>query len=340
MVTIYDIAQKANVSPMTVSRVINKSGNISETTRKKVEELIKEMGYIPNSSARKLSSNKSKTLALVITDITNPFFTKVTRGAEDKAMQMGYQLILCNTDENIKKESDYINMLISSGVDGVLITPAGDQSKKNLRTLIKHNIPFTLLDRKIDDIESDEVHGDSREGTRKLMEHLINQGHEKIALFNGPLDISTARERQKAYIETLKIYSLEANEIYQSHYKQEDANENVTKLLSLSIKERPTAIFAANNFIAVNTIKALQLHNVNVPEEMSVVCFDDLGPLDINPFLTVVSQPAYNFGFTGTQLLIDRIEKKAPPEYRKIVLPPELVVRKSSNALKESNTLS
>jgi LacI family transcriptional regulator len=339
MVTIYDIAKKANVSPMTVSRVINKSQNIRESTRKKVEDAIKELDYIPNSSARSLTSKKSKILSLVITDITNPFFTKVARGAEDKAMQMGYQLLLCNSDENLKKESNYINMLISTGADGVLITPTGDESKKNLRTLNKYNIPFILLDRKIEGIECDEVNGDSREGTRKLLEHLINMGHTKIALINGPLNISTARERQKTYIDTLKAYklSVDDNFILQSHYKQEDGDENILKILSLSPEERPTAIFAANNFIAINTIKELRRQNIRVPEEISVVCFDDLEPkIDLNPFLTVVSQPAYNFGFIGTQLLIERIEKTAPPEYRKIMLPSELIIRNSSSAPKSN----
>ncbi|WP_257348903.1 LacI family DNA-binding transcriptional regulator [Pseudalkalibacillus decolorationis] len=333
MVTIYDIATKANVSPMTVSRVINKSGKVSEATRTKVENAINELNYIPNSSARSLTSKKSKILSLVITDITNPFFTKVARGAEDKAKQMGYSLLLCNSDEDIDKESDYINMLVSTGVGGVLITPSEDKSRKNLRTLNKYNIPFILLDRKIEGINCDAVHGDSQEGTRKILEHLINKGHRKIAIINGPLDISTARERQKAYIETLNAYNLPVHEelILQSHYKNKDSNSDISKLLSVKLEKRPTAIFAANNFIAINTIKELRKINIRVPEDISVVCFDDLDPsIDLNPFLTVVAQPAYHFGFTGAQMLIERIEKTAPPEFRKIVLPSKLIVRNSS----------
>src|SRR5690625_2779728 len=189
MATIYDIAKLANVSPMTVSRVINDSKNVSESTRAKVNRAIQELNYIPNSSARYLTSKKSNILSLVITDIRNPFFTKLARGAEDKAKQMGYRLMLCNSDEDIEKESDYITMLISTGVDGVMITPSRDHSRKNLRTLNKHNIPFVLIDRKINGIEADAIHGDSKNGTRELLTHLIELGHERIAMINGPLDV-------------------------------------------------------------------------------------------------------------------------------------------------------
>lgn len=331
MATIYDIAKMADVSPMTVSRVINHSKNVSEATRAKVNHAIQELNYIPNSSARYLTSKKSNILSLVITDITNPFFTKLARGAEDKAKEMGYRLLLCNSDEDINKESDYTNMLISTGVDGVMITPSEDASSTNLQTLHNNHIPFILLDRKIPGINCDEIHGDSQNGTRKALEHLINKGHERIAIINGPLNVSTARERQQTYIDTITAYQLPLHDdfILQSHYKNE--HTNISRLLSIPLEERPTAIFAANNFIAINTIKELRAKNIRVPEDISVVCFDDLDPsLDLSPFLTVVSQPAYQFGYLGTEMLIERIEQTAPSEFRKVVLPSELIVRDST----------
>lgn len=178
---------------MTVSRVINNKGNISEKTREKVEAVIKELNYIPNSAAQSLNIKKTKLLSLIITDITNPFFTKVARGAADKANQMGYQLILCNTDENYEKESEYINALISKRVDGVIIAPTGDQSTKNLKKLIKNRIPFTLIDRQIEDVSCDRVLGDNYEGTKLLLQHLIDYGHQRIAMVHGPLTISTSK---------------------------------------------------------------------------------------------------------------------------------------------------
>lgn len=340
-VTLNDIAKKANVSPMTVSRVINKSDHVSEETRKKVEAIIEQMDYIPNSSARYLTSKRSKILSLVITDITNPFFTKLARGAEDKAKQMGYRLMLCNSDENLEKESDYIKMLISTGVDGVMITPSEDRSRKNLRTLNRYDIPYVLIDRKINGIHADAIHGDSQTGTRELLDHLIEQGHERIAIINGPLDVSTARERQETYIKTLAAHNLPIHHeyIFHSQYTNEDIGEDIVKLLSLPVEERPTAIFAVNNFIAINAIKELRKHGVRVPEEISVVCFDDLdAAIDLNPFLTVAAQPAYDFGFTGAQMLIERIEDKAPEEFRELVLPPKLIVRKSTASFDKTKT--
>lgn len=334
MVTIYDVAKLASVSPMTVSRVINQAKNVSESTQAKVNRAIKELNYIPNSSARYLTSKRSNILSLLITDITNPFFTKLARGAEDKAKQMGYRLLLCNSDEDITKESDYINMLISTGVDGVIITPSEDSSRKNLDFLNNNKIPFILLDRKIEGIHADEIHGDSQNGTRKVLEHLIQIGHQRIAIINGPLNISTAREREQSYIDTLKAYQLPLQEdfILQSHYKNE--HTNISKILAIPVDQRPTAIFAANNFIAINTIKELRAKNIRVPEDISVACFDDLDTsLDLDPFLTVVSQPAYQFGFMGAEMLIERIESKAPLDFRKVVLSSELIIRGSTASI-------
>ncbi|MDM5227184.1 LacI family DNA-binding transcriptional regulator [Cytobacillus sp. NJ13] len=333
MTTIYDIAKKANVSPMTVSRVINNKGSISEKTREKVEAVIKELNYIPNSAAQSLNIKKTKLLSLIITDITNPFFTKVARGAADKANQMGYQLILCNTDEDYEKESDYINALISKRVDGVIIAPTGDSSIKNLNKLIKNRIPFTLIDREIENVSCDKVLGDNYEGTKLLLQHLIDNGHERIALVHGPLTISTSKERYQAFLETLKIKDLNIDPLFliETHYKQEEDWNGIDHLVNLPPAKRPTAIFAANNFIAIKIINSLREKKIKVPNDIAVVCFDDLELfLDLDPFLTVSSQPAYDFGYIGTQLVIERVEEVSPKEYRTINLKPELVIRKSS----------
>ena len=333
MTTIYDIAKKANVSPMTVSRVINNSGNIRATTKKRVQEAIEELGYVPNSNARSLTSKKTKLLSLLITDITNPFFTSVARGAEDKAMQMGYQILLSNSDENVTKEANYIDMVLSTRVDGVLIAPTGDESLKQIKKLEKHNIPVVLIDREIQGFKGDLVIGDNYEGSRKLIEHLIQLGHKNIALVNGPQNVSTARERQRGYEETLKLNGLEINSNYISHfrYKKDYADKIVNNLLSLPKGEQPTAIFAANNFIAASTIHALERSGLRVPDDIAVVCFDDIQPIaSFNPFLTVASQPAYSYGFLGVQFLIERIEGNAPRDFRRIVLPPEIKLRESS----------
>jgi LacI family transcriptional regulator len=333
VVTIYDIAKKANVSPMTVSRVINQSPLISHETRRKVEEAIKELDYIPNKMARSLVSNRTKLVGLAVPDITNPFFTKLTRGAEDKAMQAGYQLILGNTDENLDKESKYMDLFLSTGVDGVLIVAVEDASLANLRKLAKRNVPFVLADRHIDGIATDLVQGDNADTVRLLVRHLLDRGHRRIALFNGPGSLSNARERKAAFRESLASAGLECSPrlMLETHFKVDNMKDIVANLLSLSGTDRPTAIVAANNFIGVNTVRALRELNIPVPEAIAVVCFDDPEPIpDYNPFLTVAAQPAYDLGYIGMQLLIERMEGHAPKQPRKIVLPSALVIRKST----------
>ncbi|MFC0212261.1 LacI family DNA-binding transcriptional regulator [Paenibacillus chartarius] len=334
MVTIYDIAKKANVSPMTVSRVINNSPSIKESTRLKVEEAIRELEYVPNKQARSLTSKETKLVSLVIPDISNPFFTNIARGAEDKALQLGYQVILGNTDENKDKEAMYINMLMSSGVDGALIVPSSDDSAANMKRLVKRRIPFVYVDRTVDSVPADSITGDNLNTTRELVQHLIELGHERIGLINGPAYLSNARERAQAFRDTLILSGIQPNPRYmiETHFKQDNLDEIISKFLSLRENERPTAIVAANNFIGVNTLRALRSLGIRVPEDISVTCFDDPDIIpDYNPFLTVAKQPAYDMGYIGMQLLIERIQNEAPAATRKIVLPAELKVRTSTS---------
>ncbi|WP_426452432.1 LacI family DNA-binding transcriptional regulator [Paenibacillus sp. S-38] len=334
MVTIYDIAKRANVSPMTVSRVINNSASIKESTRARVEEAIRELEYVPNKQARSLTSKETRLVALVIPDISNPFFTNIARGAEDKAQQLGYQFILGNTDENKDKEAMYMNMLMSTGVDGVLIVPAGDDSAVNLKKLVKRKIPFVYADRTVDSVPADSITGDNLITTRQLVQHLIELGHRRICLINGPGDLSNARERAQAFRDTLVLSGIEPNPAYmiETHFKQNNFDEIFAKLASLQQDERPTAIVAANNFIGVNTLRALRSLGIRVPEDISVACFDDPDIIpDYNPFLTVAKQPAYDMGYIGMQLLIERVQSEAPTASRKIVLPSELMVRTSTS---------
>ncbi|MCS7458996.1 LacI family transcriptional regulator [Paenibacillus doosanensis] len=333
MVTIYDIAKKANVSPMTVSRVINHSPAISEATRLKVEAVIREMDYIPNKQARGLVSKETKLISLVIPDIANPFFTTIARGAEDKALQSGYQMLLGNSDEQTDKECRYVDLLLSSKVDGVLIAPTGDASLSNLRKLAKRRVPFVFVDRYVEGIDADLASGDNVETTRELVAHLAEQGHRRIALINGPSGISNARERRQAFLDALVLSGLEAYPelLIETHFRQDSFSDIVRTFMALAPSARPTAIVAANNFIGVNTLRALKEMNVTVPDEIAVACFDDPEPIpDYNPFLTVAAQPAYDIGYMGMQMLIERIEGTAPARSRKIMLPSTLIVRKST----------
>lgn len=334
LTTIYDIAKKANVSAMTVSRVINNTGKISEATRKRVREVMVELNYVPNSMARSLVLQKTMLLSLLITDITNPFYTTLARGAEDAAKKFGYKLLFGNSDEDYAKERDYVDMILSTRVDGVLFAPAGDSSHEHLLQLRRHRIPFVTLDREVPGIESDIVLGDSKEGARKLVEYLIGLGHRRIAIINGSPDVSTARLRYQGYAEALKLSDVPLDEELVFHHGYRDFHDEAALDRLLGLPQRPTAVFAANNFLAVGLIEALRRRGLSVPDDLSVVCFDDLGLASaLDPFLTVAAQPAYQFGYMGMQLLIERIEKGPDAERRKIIFPSELIVRKSAKPL-------
>ncbi|ACT00021.1 LacI family DNA-binding transcriptional regulator [Paenibacillus sp. JDR-2] len=336
MVTIYDIAEKANVSAMTVSRVINNTGRISEKTRARVKKVMEELNYVPNQMARSLVLQQTRSLFLLITDITNPFYTTLSRGAEDAATKNGYRLLFGNSDESLEKEADYINTILTTRVDGVLIAPAGDPSLPHLESLQRHNIPFVLLDREVPGVECDIVLGDSKEGARQLVNHLAKQGHRRIAMVNGSDTISSARLRLEGYKEALILNGLtyDGSIVFETSYgPRTDLSEMEAWLDSLD--PLPTAVVAGNNVLAIEAIRLLRKRNMRIPEDISIVCFDDFGPYsEVDPFMTVAAQQAYQFGYLGMQMLIDRIQNKeeAGP-WKKIVLPAELIIRRSVSSL-------
>jgi LacI family transcriptional regulator len=332
MVTIYDIAAKANVSAMTVSRVINNTGKISDKTRAKVQRVMEELNYVPNQMARSLVLQQTNLLFLLITDITNPFYTTLARGAEDFANKYGYRLLFGNSDESLEKEKDYIETVLMTRVDGVLVAPAGDASLPHLQKLRKHQVPFVLLDREVPGMESDLVLGDSKEAARKLVNYLAAHGHRRIAMINGSPHVSSARLRLEGYREALKLNDLEYEENYvleTSFGPRSDLSD--IELWLDSMKPAPTAIIAGNNVLAVEVIRTLHARGQTVPEDMSLVCFDDLVPYpEIDPLLTVVAQQAYQFGYLGMQMLIERIrERNNALPWKKIVLPADIILRRS-----------
>ncbi|MGM0881291.1 MAG: LacI family DNA-binding transcriptional regulator [Bacillota bacterium] len=332
MVTIYDIAAKASVSAMTVSRVINNTGKISEQTRAKVKRVMEELNYVPNQTARSLVLQQTKLLFLLITDIMNPFYTTLARGAEDAAKKSGYRLLFGNSDESLDKESDYVTTILTTRVDGVLVAPAGDPSLPHMETLRKHKVPFVLLDREVPGIECDIVLGDSKEGARMLVGHLVSQGHRRIAMVNGSPSISSARLRLQGYQDGLKLNDL----LFDERYLYETSFGPMNDLTEMEqwieqMDPLPTAIVAGNNVLAVEVMRLLRGRGINVPDDMSIVCFDDLGPYsEIEPFLTVAAQQAYQFGYMGMQMLIERIqERQTALPWKKIVLPADLIIRRS-----------
>jgi LacI family transcriptional regulator len=266
---------------------------------------------------------------LIVSDITNPFWTTVARGIEDTAAENDYRTILCNTDENPAKETNYLNLLVERRVDGVIIAPATCE-KKRLVVLKQLQVPCVLIDRRVDGFKADQVYGDSRTGARLLIDHLIDLGHRRIALINGPNTISTAHDRADGYRASLEAHGIAVEEdlILQGEFKQESGYRLVKQ--ALACDPRPTAIFAANNFIALGVLQALQEAGLRVPEDMALVCIDDVPYLSaIDPFLTVAAQPAYEMGAAAARLLVERLTIDRTGKVREVVLTPQLIIRRS-----------
>ncbi|HEY5277648.1 MAG TPA: LacI family DNA-binding transcriptional regulator [Coriobacteriia bacterium] len=335
MSTINDVAKLAGVSGMTVSRVINNSGYIGRETRSRVEAAIAELAYVPNAVGRQLRSKRTKMLALVLSDIMNPFFTTIARGVEDVARAQGFSVMFCNTDESEAEEARYLLMLVQRQVDGVLLVPAST-SGKSLRLLSSHHMPVVVIDRRIQSRQIDSVRSDSEAGAYTLTQHLIGLGHRRIAVLTGRRSVSTSIDRVAGYCRAMLDAGLELDddlvrygEYNYGEYNQVDGNRMAQEVLAAD--PRPTAIFAANNFIAFGAMRSLRDAGFRVPEDVSIVAFDDLPVAWLSdPFMTVVDQPAYEIGRRAAELLLSRLDGTISGPGREVVLPSELIVRRSS----------
>lgn len=330
-VTIHDVARRAGVAPITVSRVVNNSGYVSGEVRKRVEAAVAGLAYVPNALASSLRSRRTNTLALVLTDIGNPFFTTVARGVEDAAGDAGLMVIVCNTGESEEKEQKYLRMLVEKRVDGILLIPACDR-RNSIRFLAKHETPVVVLDRRVPGARVDAVRCDSEGGAYQLGRLLVSLGHRGVAILTGPENVSISRERGDACRRAFAEAGFAPGaQVYYGEFTQASGYEMTGKALQAA--PRPSALFAANNFIALGALSALRDAGIRVPEEIAVVGFDDLpAALVPFPFLTVAAQPAYEMGRKGVEVLLGRLHERPPRRFREIVLPTGLIIRQSSGA--------
>ena len=331
MPNIHDVARRAGVAPITVSRVIINNSYVSDKTRQRVETAINELAYVPNALGSSLRSKRTMTLALVLSDITNPFWTTVARGVEDTAHEYGYHIFIGNTDESPEKQSDYLTFMLQKQVDGFLLVPASSNVTAS-DIFQRQRVPFVVLDRQILGSNYDSVRSDSQDGAYKLARYLLELGHKRIAVITGRHDNSAANDRVRGFLQAVKESGLdEDQQVYWGEFSQETGYE-FTRVI-LQSKPRPTAIFATNNFIAIGVMRALGDEKLRVPEDMSVVAFDDLpAAITIDPFFTVASQQAYEMGKKATELLIARLADEAPKEPQEIILPVDIIIRRSSSS--------
>ncbi len=330
--TIRDVARKAGVSVATVSRVISENGYpVASGTRARVLDAASALGYSPNLVARGLKKRTSRAIGLIVPDISNPFFPAVARGAEDVASRHDYTVVLCNTDEQLRKERQYLSLLRRHWIAGVLFA-TNKANTRHLRWLLEHNIPAVLVACDVEALPLDAVFVDSLHGAWLATRHLITLGHTRIAHVAGPSRIVVGRERLLGYRRAMAASGLQVRDdwVVAGDFHAEEGYRGTRSLLTR--KDRPTAVFAANDLMALGVLRAAQEAGMHVPDDLAVVGFDDI-PLAqmISPALTTVAQPTYRMGALAMERLLERIAGGSSGR-RKIKLEPQLVIRQSCGA--------
>ncbi|HDC92269.1 LacI family transcriptional regulator [Candidatus Acetothermia bacterium] len=330
MATIKDVARLAGVSVATVSHVINGTRPVSPETAAKVWKAIKELDYHPNAVARSLRTRVTHVIGVVVSDITNPFFATLVRGAEDAAIEAGYSLIVCNSDEDLGKEDLYVNMLRRRRMDGLLIAPVRDGASPAVRELSQSGMPFVFVDRKAKGIEADAVLSDNFRGAYLATNHLIERGHERIGVVLGIPGATTTEERYAGYRAALEEAGIEEDRelVVFGEYRASGGYRCTRELLAR--RRPPTAIFSTNNLMTLGVLKALFAAGIRIPRGMAVIGFDDLEWAEMaQPPLTVVTQRPYEIGNRAVKLLLERLGGRRD-EPREIRVPVDLIVRGST----------
>ncbi|MEW6263485.1 MAG: LacI family DNA-binding transcriptional regulator [Thermodesulfobacteriota bacterium] len=332
-ITIKDIARKAKVSTTAVSLAINGAKGVSEKTRQRILRLARELNYQPNLTARSLISKRSHTIGYIVTNITDPFYSEVALGMEEEANKLGYKVILTNTSGRLENEAAAIATLQARGVDGIIFSTV-TVDDPNLNDLIERKFPFVVINRvpmnhpAVDRIDS--VIIDSYSGGYKAVEHLYRLGHDHLAIVAGSMQTSTARERTRGGRQALADHGLKFNPRYffEGEYDFKKACAAAKSILKL--KPRPTAVFAHDDNMAFGVREAVLSEGLRIPEDLALVGFDDINFADLKGIeLTTVSQKKYEMGIVSTQVLVNKIEKKAVNMISKVVLEAELVIRRS-----------
>lgn len=330
MARIKEVAERAGVSTATVSRVINQNSSVKPHLRESVLAAIAELHYSPSRLARHLRSQSTRTIGLIISDIQNPFFTSLVRGVEDVAYQNGYSILLCNADEDPNKEQLYVEVLRAERVAGAIVACT---SETCCPALLESYLTWVAVDRRLPGRAVDTVVVDNLAGARQAVQHLLDLGHRRIGFIGGPETVTTGRERRDGYLAAFagRRLPVPADLLLMGDFKEASGRRLASELLGRS--DLPTALFIANNLMTMGALQALQEHAVRIPQDISVVGFDDVPWMSLlQPPLTTVRQPTYQIGKEAAELLFRRLREgpQKPPE--SIILQTELIVRGSTAA--------
>ena len=332
-VTIADIARKAKVSKMTVSRVLNNQRHVADATAERVRQVMKELGYHPNLVARSLSSQRTMTIGVVIPKTEKLFLdnyiAQVLSGVTDIAQENNYQIMLIPVSQPGKDNGDYLKYVRGKQFDGLILLKA-KVNDSNLSALAESGFPYIMVNyRKFGD-DYNFVDSENVKGAEYAVEHLYEKGHRKIAFVAGSMDEMNARDRFKGYRNVLEKYSLPFREEYVVYgdFNRERAYENSKKLLDLA--DRPTAIFCSDDYMALGVIEQIKNYGLTVPSDIAIVGFDNIEIGEFSkPALTTVNQPMYEIGKSSMQALLALIRNVRRNPIR-IMLRTELIVREST----------
>lgn len=329
MVTIKDISREAGVSTASVSKVLNGDyRNVSEETKNKILRIARELKYRPNRLARGLVNNRTNIIGLIVSDITNPYFAELAKGIENRADEAGYKLILCNTDEDEEKERSYINMTLEYNLDGVIITGSEKSTSNSIVELQSYNIPYVSIDREQGD-EDYRVYVGNLEGSYIATEHIIKNGHTKIAFIGGTGMPGSRNLRLEGYLKALTEYGIEPDDslIKIGNYHKETGYDYAKFLIENGSEF--TAIVCGNDLIAFGALNAIKDNGLKCPDDISLFGYDDIYLTELtDPKLTTIKQPSAEIGNYAMEVLL-KLMKNEPVEEKVKCFVPYLVERDS-----------
>lgn len=327
MANIQKVAKQAGVSIATVSRVINRPSTVAPKTRLRVEKVIEQLNYEPSSLGRNLRNLESRLLLVMIPSISNPFYFDIIKGIETEALKQNYNIMLCETDSNPERENIYFDLVKSRMADGVIsMDPTVNMEK--LKEMAKRHAIIQCSEYSIDS-GIPYVSIDSISAAYLAVKHLINIGHEKIALINSDKNFLYARHREKGFLKALKEHKIPVNPDYITYSGDLGFNYGQRAMRRiLQLEDRPTAVFAVSDVLAIGALKEINLKGLEVPRDIAVVGFDKIDFSNMtNPTLTTISQPMYEMGEVAARMLMDKIKGN---QVESVILDHELVIREST----------
>jgi LacI family transcriptional regulator len=329
-VSIREVAAKAGVSVATVSNVLNRPEIVAQPTRERVSAAIKELGFVRNESARQLRAGRSRTIGLVVLDVANPFFTDVARGVEDEANKAGLAVILCNSDDQERKEKRYLELLEEHRVQGVLITPVVGAGAR-LSRLQRRGTPVVLVDSRSPSRGQCSVAVDDVLGGDIAITHLLELGHEHIAYVGGPPAIRQVADRHEGALRALSRTGGQSLRVIDAGSLNVTGGQTAgAEIAAMRPADRPTAVFCTNDLIALGVLQEMTRNRIRVPEDIAIVGYDDIDFAAAAAVpLTSVRQPRQQLGRTAARLLLEETSGE-PHQHHQVIFEPELIVRQST----------